>query len=187
MLSAGNRHTCGVTEDNVGYCWGSNADRRLGCSSTGDQNTPQLVQGGRSWREIHAGKENSCGITTSGAAYCWGSDASGELGNGSTTGVQSAPSLVAGGRTYRQMDVGGFSTVCAVTTGDDLYCWGEGANGSLGNGSTSDVISPTFILSDIYSVDVGFGYACAIDNSGNAYCWETNFTVTWVLTALRDP
>ena len=81
------------------------------------------------------------------------------------------PSLVSGSHTFRQMDVGGFSSVCAVTKDDDLYCWGEGSSGALGNGGTADVTSPTFIMADIYSVDVGYNYACAIDNSGDAYCW----------------
>ena len=171
MISTGHRHSCGVDDSGVGYCWGSGADSRLGVAAGGDQDEPQPVQGGLTWQEIHAGKENSCGITTAGAAYCWGSDAEGELGNGAVTGTQSAPYAVTGGLTFRSMDVGAFSTVCAITTDDDLYCWGYGALGALGNGGTTDATSPTLIMSDIHTVDVGHTYACAVKNSGTAFCW----------------
>jgi alpha-tubulin suppressor-like RCC1 family protein len=34
QVSAGTRHTCGVTTDNRAYCWGSNAGGQLGTGTT---------------------------------------------------------------------------------------------------------------------------------------------------------
>ena len=83
-LSAGNRHTCGVTPAGVGYCWGDNANNILGTGLTTTTWAPELVAGGLSWAAISAGRFHTCGVTTAGAAYCWG--AAGAIGDGTNQG-----------------------------------------------------------------------------------------------------
>jgi alpha-tubulin suppressor-like RCC1 family protein len=83
-LSAGNRHTCGVTTAGVGYCWGDNSNDMLGTGLTTTTSAPELVAGGLSWAAISAGRFHTCGVTTAGAAYCWG--AGGAIGDGTSQG-----------------------------------------------------------------------------------------------------
>lgn len=105
-LSAGGVHTCGVTTDGKGYCWGDNLEGRLGTGGsflTARQwNTkPSAVEGDLKFTMISAGDYHSCGVTSDGAVYCWGGNAEGQLGNGSTKGkskpvrVGSAPAAAA--------------------------------------------------------------------------------------------
>ena len=35
---------------------------------------------------------------------------------------------------------------CGVTTSNNLYCWGEGTGGQLGDGTASDQVVPTQVL-----------------------------------------
>ena len=83
-LSAGNRHTCGVTPAGVGYCWGDNFQGMLGDGSTDNSSAPLPVAGGLSWATISAGRFHTCGVTTTGAAYCWGAGTA--IGDGTNQG-----------------------------------------------------------------------------------------------------
>lgn len=83
-LSAGNRHTCGVTPAGVGYCWGDNFLGTLGDGSENTSAAPVPVAGGLSWATISAGRFHTCGVTTTGAAYCWG--AGNAIGDGTNQG-----------------------------------------------------------------------------------------------------
>lgn len=104
-------HTCGVTTDGVGYCWGANFNGELGdpssetCSFDSQEGTitfgcstvPVAVSGGLSFREIDPGGptltpagNHTCGLTTDGRIFCWGSNDDGQLGDG-TTSSRSSP------------------------------------------------------------------------------------------------
>lgn len=85
-VSAGSDHSCGVTFENVAYCWGSNSDGQLGIgSTTGPQRCfvfrseltdpcstrPVPVAGGLAFSSVSAGRGHSCGVTVQKLAYCW--------------------------------------------------------------------------------------------------------------------
>jgi alpha-tubulin suppressor-like RCC1 family protein len=89
-LSAGNRHTCGVTNAGAAYCWGDNSNGNLGNGTNFPASVPVAVSGGLTFSTISAGRFHTCGVTTGGLAYCWGGVA---LGNG-TTGSSLVPVAV---------------------------------------------------------------------------------------------
>jgi alpha-tubulin suppressor-like RCC1 family protein len=84
-VSVGYGHSCGVTADNLGYCWGSNGSGQLGTGSgQGSSSVPVAVQGGLQFREVDLGGGHSCGVTTGNIAYCWGANEGGQLGDGTS-------------------------------------------------------------------------------------------------------
>ena len=72
-----------------------------------------------------------------------------------------------------QVSAGGFHT-CAVVEGG-AFCWGERADGRLGEGSleAGDVTTPTEVMgltSGVTQVSAGGEHTCAVVNGG-AMCW----------------
>src|SRR5215217_4572232 len=88
QVSAGSRHTCGVTTTDQAYCWGYN-----GFSTQGGQ--------------------LGDGVTTDDRAYCWGRNDYGQLGDG-TMEAKLTPVPVAGGRRFRVVSAGNFHS-CGIT------------------------------------------------------------------------
>jgi alpha-tubulin suppressor-like RCC1 family protein len=71
VVSAGSFTTCGITPDNVAYCWGYGG--AVGDGTTEDRRLPVPVVGGRSFRQIDVGPSfNTCAVTTGNRAFCWG-------------------------------------------------------------------------------------------------------------------
>jgi hypothetical protein len=76
-----------------------------------------------------------------------------------------------------EITAGTFHT-CA-TTGSGVLCWGSDLLGQFGNGSNSDVASPTAggvqgLDSGAHNVDAGYLDNCAITGSGEVQCWGRN-------------
>jgi len=68
-LTAGEKHTCGITSDPTKIeCWGENEERQLGSNST---TLRRFQVTGTSWTDVAAGSRMSCGID-GGNLRCWG-------------------------------------------------------------------------------------------------------------------
>ena len=178
LVSAGDSHSCVVTGNGEGHCWGANDHGQLGTGITGGVfNKPQRVQLGAPVTSISGGRSHTCALLVGGVAQCWGANASGQLGN--DTGVDSAgpvsPKLEVGLKVL-EISAGGDAT-CAVTDDRFLRCWGDNARGQLGDGSNLPRYSPVLVkglTSNIRSVTVGVASACAVTLSGKSYCWGQN-------------
>jgi alpha-tubulin suppressor-like RCC1 family protein len=78
---------------------------------------------------------------------------------------------------------GGYEVTCAVRTGGNVWCWGNGGDGQLGNGTAMAMSSATPVrvalqngmpLANIVQVDGGYGHNCGRDTSGGVWCWGRN-------------
>lgn len=72
----------------------------------------------------------------------------------------------------------GKSHVVALTNGGQLYTWGSGESGELGQGSRlRELKVPKKIVYEAKFVDISCGdnHTCAIDARGNMYSWGQNF------------
>lgn len=65
---------------------------------------------------------------------------------------------------------------CAVNAGRSLYCWGFNNLGQVGDGSTTQRVSPTKIgASGVWAgVSGGVQHTCAISTGKSLYCWGDN-------------
>ena len=70
----------------------------------------------------------------------------------------------------------GTSHACALLKGGGVVCWGENAEGQLGNGSTtnSTVAVPVSGIANATAIAVGFDFSCAVLADGTARCWGDN-------------
>lgn len=123
--------SCGLTTDNLAYCWGD------GSGSIGSvSRTPSPVPGGYRFRGINLGTHHICAVTFSDDAYCWGSNFYGQVGDG-TTSQRYQPVRVTGGLKFKSVTANTYSYhSCGVTPTNRAYCWGQN-NGQVGNGTTA--------------------------------------------------
>ena len=190
-IAAGIWHTCAIASDDKVYCWGDNGNGQLGNGSTTQSNVPIAVSttgalAGKTIKRIATGGGNSfnCVIASDDKAYCWGKNDHGQLGNGSTT-QSNVPVAVSttgalAGKTIKRIATGS-DHACAVTTDDQVYCWGRNSNGELGNGSTADSNVPvavsmpgTLAGKTIKRLSGGSYRTCAIAYDNQVYCWGNN-------------
>ena len=189
QVSAGGRHTCGVTTHNQAYCWGANGRGQLGDGTTTSRLRPRAVVGGLRFRQVSAGADDTCGVTTDDKAYCWGWDESSEFGTGSASalGLMPRPVPVTGGHQFRQvaMPSANFNRdgehTCALTTDNRAYCWGDNFFGALGIGPFSGggvVNKPTAVVGGHRYRDVspGVNHTCGVTFEDRVLCWGFNFS-----------
>jgi alpha-tubulin suppressor-like RCC1 family protein len=176
-LGPGQYHNCAIKTSGALYCWGEGGQGRTGLGTTGDRSTPQRVGSDSDWAMV-AGRDNhTCGVKAGGELYCWGDNANGQLGIGSAGGTRQTPTLVPGRSDWVMADVGGSGLAggrysCALTTGGELYCWGDGDNGVLGQGDRLDSTSPVRVGTDEYDTfQTGLSHVCAVRTDGALFCW----------------
>lgn len=133
---AGNSHFCALGANATLACWGSAQSGQLGRAGTAGETTfvPNIVSTG-AFSDFSASIAASCGLVGT-TAYCWGENGSGTLGDGSYTN-RTSPTAVAGGLSFKRLGSATVSyTSCGITTADELYCWGSGSYGLLGQGTS---------------------------------------------------
>ncbi len=187
-------HECAVVTGGAVYCWGSNSNDQLGTIFFPYDATPGKVGGLPPASQVATGKTHTCAVLSSGGGVdCWGSNTYGELGNDSTT-MSAAPVPVVGMSGAVEVTAGDeFS--CAMKTDFTVWCWGEGNDGQLGDGTSgAGTMSTTPVevldtasasgfgqpLSGVTWISAGSAHVCAVhawpSTGGDAavWCWGEN-------------
>jgi alpha-tubulin suppressor-like RCC1 family protein len=173
------------------YGWGDNFLGQLG---DGTLITPRVdpVPAARNpnWIMVDAGRFHACGIDVDHALFCWGDDLGGEIGDGAANPSvpRTNPTRVGTASDWTDVSAGGFGGAfpleeqlppghtCGIRAGGALYCWGNNANGQLGDGTLTNRSAPTRIggASDWTRVSTGGFHTCGIRSGGALYCWGDN-------------
>ncbi|MCB0972242.1 MAG: fibronectin type III domain-containing protein, partial [Acidimicrobiales bacterium] len=136
--------------------------------------------------KVSVGYNHACGIDGTGILYCWGSNTEGELGTGDTTSHTTPVAVATAGTPLAGTTVdavaAGSGFTCALTATEAIACWGENANGELGNGSTTPSLIPTAATltgsplsgANITSLTTQHKHICARTSAGGAACWGAN-------------
>lgn len=178
-VSAGWDFTCGVTTSSRLYCWGANEVGQLGTATPSRMSTtPVLVAGNRLYRQVRAGASSACAITIARDAFCWGANDRGQLGNGSTVGSR-VPVRLGGGALHWVRLTIGFEHACGITTDDRARCWGVNTAGELGDGTTSDRLTPRAVAGGFRFGHIAAApvHTCAVTTTGRGYCWGSGMAL----------
>jgi alpha-tubulin suppressor-like RCC1 family protein len=174
-IAGGLGFSCALTSTGGVKCWGTNGQDELGNGQDSDSGSPVDVAGlSRGVTAIASGLRHSCALTTAGGVKCWGANISGALGDGTTTR-----------RPRRVVDVFGLTSgVTAIATGSDhscalmstggVKCWGSNRFGELGDGTTSDRLTPVDVLGlsrGVTAIAAGGFHSCALVSAGGVKCW----------------
>ncbi len=193
----GSFHNCARSDvDGTVRCWGRQDSFQLGIpglvENIGDDETAAattpIVLGPETVDDIALGSAHSCVLLDTGGVRCWGLGADGALGYGNSANIgddedpATANNVPVGAGVVR-LTAGWFHT-CVITDVDDVRCWGRGAAGRLGYGSTVSIgVAQT--AADVGGIDLmttatpveiaaGLGHSCALFDDGTVRCWGAN-------------
>ena len=129
-----------------------------------------------------------------GELKCFGANTAGQIGSGGTVALGDATSemgdalaavSLGAGRSVRAVSAGNLHT-CAVLDNASVKCFGEGDNGRLGYGATTDIGRTTASMGDgLPAVDLGTGrtakllatgaaHTCVVLDNDAVKCWGLN-------------
>ena len=146
----------GALLDNGEYLdWGYDGQGQLGDGELGVSSTvpvevslplpvTQVAQGGSD-----AGNGQTLVILSNGSLRSWGDGQSGQLGD-EQTGIQPSPVefFPPNGVTYEQLATSGVTSYALSSTGD-VYSFGGGRYGQIGNGKTANRMTPVLVESGV--------------------------------------
>lgn len=174
-VSGGFNHTCGLATDGTAHCWGSDAFVK---GPDGDRGATLAEIGtDLSFERMDSDGWHACGVTDAGDIYCWGSNEFGQLGatSADTCGEKACslePIRVDSDLSFSDVATGWRHT-CALTESGAAYCWGDGQDGKLGDGTAVASMNPVGVEGGLTfsTIDAGRFHTCGVTTDRAAYCW----------------
>jgi alpha-tubulin suppressor-like RCC1 family protein len=178
-VGAGSSHTCVVNADKTVSCWGNNSYGQLGDGTTTNRDLPTTVPGLTGVKQLALGGAHTCALTDDGAVWCWGNSSNGQIGDGSKTNRLSPVQVPALPFGVGAITAGAGHTCAARSTDNSVRCWGLNKNGQLGDNTTTDRSTPTFVSgmannTFVSRLTAGEEFTCALLQGGAVKCWGRN-------------
>jgi len=204
QLAAGSEYSCALHSSAQVKCWGRAEFGQLGLESTtyrGDgpgemgANLPAVNLGSGAFaKALVAGYGHTCVLLDDDSLKCWGYNLNGQLGLGNTLprgdGAgemgNSLPAIDLGMDRHATGVSAGTQHTCALLDDGSIKCWGDGAEGQLGQGNSNDRGDGAVEMGDnLPAIDLGMDrYAtalvsgafhnCALLDDDSVKCWGNN-------------
>ncbi|GJT58206.1 PH, RCC1 and FYVE domains-containing protein 1-like protein [Tanacetum coccineum] len=161
------RSSTGVSSGKL-FTWGDGDKSRLGHGDREPRLKPTCVPSliDYNFHKVACGHSLTVGLTTSRHVFTMGSTVYGQLGNPQCDGK--LPCLVEdklSGEPVEEIASGAYH-VAVLTSRNEVYTWGKGANGRLGHGDIEDRKTPTLVESlkdrHVKYISCGSNYTSAI-------------------------
>lgn len=161
------------------WTWGENRGSKANLGNKdeigGDYAVPAVVPGLSNVVNVAAGVWHGLALQANGSVSSWGDNSYGQLGTGGTGGNSSTP-----------VSVSNLTQVVAVAAGQNhnialrqdgnIWTWGQGDSGQLGDGSSNNIATPTMIpgISNVITVAAGADHSMALTTSRTVWTWGDN-------------
>ncbi|KAI9906373.1 hypothetical protein PsorP6_003373 [Peronosclerospora sorghi] len=187
-LEFGADHSAAIDENGKLFMWGSNEYSKLGLGVSSEMETlPREVEAlqGINVVDVSCGDYFTAAVDAEGKIYSWGWGGSTMKGAGGLghAGGKDEPTprllttLVDQGVPISTVECGEFHTV-ALSTDGEIWAWGNGEYGRLGNGesTTCEVPEPIefFSKDNIIAIAAGRDFSFALTDKGELYSWGGN-------------
>jgi alpha-tubulin suppressor-like RCC1 family protein len=161
--------------DGTLWGWGANTPGGvLGQNNITGASSPIQVGLLTNWSNVASNNYNVIATKTDGTLWTWGYNNLGQLGLG-TSGAgtyKSSPNQV-GALTNWSKVASGYNHSIAIKTDGTLWSWGQGSNGKLGLGNTTNYSSPKQVgaLTTWLNISAGYQHSIAIKTDGTLWSW----------------
>ena len=187
-LAVGDGHSCIANPQS--RCWGLNHKGQLGIDNTTDQSYPGVdintsrIQSDQ-FLQIDAGREFSCALLAASNGRerinCWGDGFYAQLGYYSDSYKEKPGSYISGHNDLLDVSLGDLHG-CALKANGQVICWGWKADGRVGDGAVSNLLSrsePKIVrsssskakLKKVIQITSGYHHSCALKFDGTVWCW----------------
>ena len=144
-VSVGWFGSCGITMDDVLYCWGRHVESLLGLTEPPlditNLHVPRRVPG--RWQSVTVSKSHMCAIDLDDQIHCAGKHDVGQLGIGDSPTTEVNRLVPVGPVGFRWASVSvGHGTTCAVRDDQSVWCWGANDTCQLGIDGINSSASP---------------------------------------------
>lgn len=175
-LTGGEFHSCALKDDGTVVCWGHDLLGQLGDGTAGvSRHTPAPVTGLSGVVALGSGALHTCALKNDGTVSCWGSNYSSQLGNGNTEEIRATPVIASGLSNVVALSMGSLHS-CALKADSTVACWGDNADGQLGDGTFESRAVPTAVTGLTGAAALGSAghYSCALKADRTVACWGDN-------------
>ena len=175
LIDSYDNRTCSITPSTGTICWEhSSVDGEDYIFNINEASGDFMV----GFLSISVGKSHVCSIIDrddSRPIYCWGDNWMMQLGHPIIVDpVQSNFIHPLGNWSWIEVSTGSDHT-CARNTMQEVYCWGSGVLGQLGNGDFEDSAVPVKVIlpldQDIKRLVSGSHSNCVLFTGGEVFCW----------------
>ncbi|MFD2329317.1 RCC1 domain-containing protein [Cohnella sp. GCM10020058] len=140
-LDGGIGHSVALKKDGTVWSWGYNSDGQLGIGTTVNRSAPVQIAGLAKITAVVAGGYHSVALKSDGSVFAWGANGEGQLGIGTTAG-RTSPVQVPGLADVKSIGAGLQHSLAAKYGDGTVWAWGDNGYGQLGDGTTTDRLSP---------------------------------------------
>jgi hypothetical protein len=114
---------CGLDPLGVAWCWGGNAEGKLGDGTLESRDDARPVAGDARFVSISVGTGHVCALEADGTAWCWGRGWAGQLGRDPLE-FGLVPMPIGSDLRFTSIRAIEGPATCATRQGGQLWCWG---------------------------------------------------------------
>jgi hypothetical protein len=170
-VAAGQLFSLALRSDGTVWSWGHNGYAELGDGTTTNRPTPVQVSGLTGVVQISAGGRGGLALRSDGTVWSWGNNAAGQLGVGSTV-PHYVPIQIPGLSGVTQIAAGYDHSLAVAGPDAALWAWGQNNNFDLGDGTTTQRLTPVRIgLTGVTQIAAGVYQSAAVLTDGTLWTW----------------
>lgn len=177
-LDGGQEHACLISNPLLEiFCFGSNTYGQLGDGTGLDSMRPSVISGYTAIAGISAGVGHTCARRTDGTVICWGRNTFGQCGDESTTDRMTPVDVLLSGFEVTHLSAGASHTCAIHEIDSEVFCWGRGLEGQIGDGTANQRLSPTSTnpqLKGALDISSQGNHSCAWMAECSVACWGSN-------------
>jgi len=181
-------HQCAISNYNVMYCWGRNAEGQLGNQTKTNSSSPFPVNtdnlnSSEYFTKAFVGAISTCAFTNENRTFCWGSSVFGQIGQPASS-ENIIPKLLPNSPYNMVFSTGtmGNGFACWVNINNQVLCYGAGDYGQRGDGAidsymqTPTLVDQTGLSSGEFFVELSAGHRhmCGITSLDRVFCWGSD-------------